>query len=119
VEFCSQIPPGLKMKGLNEKYILRKVLRAVLPEEIVRRKKRGLRAPFRQWLRGRLPEFAREMLSETAIKRKGYFHPAGVAELLEAHRRQKSDLGKHLMGVLVVQLWDEVFLRNAQGTILP
>jgi asparagine synthase (glutamine-hydrolysing) len=119
VEFCAQIPPKYKMKRLNEKYILRKALRPVLPGEIVQRKKRGLRAPFNQWLRGNLPEFAREMLSEKQIKQKGYFCPTGVSELLEMHRCNKSNVGKHLMGVLVIQLWDEIFLRHPQGVNLP
>jgi asparagine synthase (glutamine-hydrolysing) len=118
-EFCAQIPPSLKMKWLNEKYVLRRALRPLLPEEIVRRKKRGMRAPLDQWLRGKLPEFAREMLSEPSIIKKGYFHPDGVARLIEMHRGYKGDFGKHLMGVLVVQLWDEVFLRSMQRVNLP
>src|SRR5580704_3873323 len=40
VEFCSRIPPTLKMRGFREKYILREALRGVLPDEIRTRKKR-------------------------------------------------------------------------------
>lgn len=113
-ELCAQIPPALKMKWLNEKYILRKALRPFLPEEILRRKKRGLLAPRDQWLRGKLPEFAREMLSESCIKKKGYFLPERVGRLIEMHRSHKADLGKYLMAVLVIQLWDEVFIRGCR-----
>lgn len=112
VEFCARIPPSLKMKGLNEKYILRRALQTFLPPEILRRKKRGLTAPFQQWLREKLPEFAEEMLSEACIRSKGYFNPDCVALLLKTHRSGREGYGKYLMGVLVIHLWDELFLRR-------
>jgi asparagine synthase (glutamine-hydrolysing) len=111
-EFCVRIPPSLKMRGLNEKYILRRALRTILPKEILRRKKRGLRAPFKQWLQEKIPEFAQEMLSEGCLKKKGYFDPDSVERLITMHRNDRGDFAKHLMAVLVIQLWDEIFLRN-------
>ncbi len=113
IEFSSRIPPGLKMRRLEEKYILRRALRGSLPEEILRRKKRGLTAPFDQWLKGKLPAFAEDMLSEPSVRRKGYFDPAAVTELIRMHRSGQRRYGRHLMAVLITQLWDEVFIRNA------
>ncbi|MFO7955483.1 MAG: asparagine synthase (glutamine-hydrolyzing) [Candidatus Brocadiia bacterium] len=110
VEFCAQIPPGLKMRGRREKHVLREALDGVLPAPLVRRPKKGLRAPYRDWLRGELPEFAAEMLSERALRRKGHFDPGGVVRLLQRHRRGEEGCGRALMGCLVVQLVDEIFL---------
>ena len=112
VELCAQIPPSLKMRGLQEKYVLRQALRSSLPPEIAHRKKRGLSAPCQQWLREKLPDFAAEMLSETCIRTKGYFNPDCVARLLECHRSGRQNYARQLMGVLVVHLWDEQFLRG-------
>ena len=114
-EFCARIPPSLKMRRMTEKYLLRRALRPLLPEPIVRRKKWGLRAPVESWLRGPLPEFAREMLSGSCVRKKGYFRPEGVARLIEMHRKGEGNWARHLMGVLVIQVWDEVFLRSAAG----
>jgi len=70
VEFCAEIPPTLKMRGIEEKYILRRAMRDSLPAEIVRRKKRGLSAPYVQWIRD-LPEFVTDLLYEGNFAIKG------------------------------------------------
>jgi asparagine synthase (glutamine-hydrolysing) len=113
VEFCAGIPPHLKMRWIEEKYILRKAMRDILPLEILRRKKRGLAAPYGQWVRD-LPEFAMRLLSEDQIREKGYFNPKVVFQMLEQHRSKKANYGKSLMGVLGVQLWDDLFLHGCQ-----
>ena len=112
VEFAARIPPSLKMKGLREKHILREAVADLLPREIADRKKRGLRAPTEAWLRGPLPEFAAELLSERSLHRKGYFDPAGVQERLAEHRLGRGEWTHELLGVLSLQLWDEIFLQG-------
>lgn len=112
IEFCARIPPALKMKKLQEKYILRQAVRKILPGQIVWRKKRGLRAPYDQWLREKLPDFALEMLSEANLSKKGYFRPPAVHDLLKKHRAGERDCGAHLLGILGIQLWDELFMNG-------
>ena len=112
IEFCARIPPALKMKRLQEKYVLRWAARKLLPKQIVWRKKRGLRAPYDQWLREKLPDFAAEMLSEANLTQKGYFHPPAVHHLLKRHRAGENDCGAHLLGILAIQLWDELFMNG-------
>ena len=112
IEFCAKIPPTLKMKRLQEKYILRRAVKKLLPKEIVGRKKRGLSAPFDQWLRKKLPDFAVAMLSGESLSQKGYFRPLAVHDLLEKHRSGERDCGAHLMGILAIQLWDELFMKG-------
>ena len=109
VELCARIPPALKMRGLQEKHILRRALENDLPPEIVWRKKRGLAAPFVQWLR-ELPDFAVELLSPEQVRARGYFEPEVVAALVEQHRSRSANHAKSLLGVLAVQLWDDLFM---------
>ena len=109
VELCARIPPGLKMRGLQEKYILRQAMRDDLPPEIVWRRKRGLAAPFSQWLR-ELPEFAADLLSAEQVRGRGYFEPQVVAAMIEQHRGGTANHAKSLLGVLAVQLWDDLFM---------
>lgn len=111
-EFAAGIPPALKLKGRREKHILRKAVADSLPRAIVRRRKRGLRAPTTDWLRSPLPEFASELLSERALREKGYFDPACVRRLLEEHRSGRKAWTAELFSVLSLQLWDEIFLRG-------
>jgi asparagine synthase (glutamine-hydrolysing) len=113
VELCCQIPPNLKMRGLHEKYILRRALEGVLPTEILKRRKRGLSAPFWPWQR-RLPEFVADALSESRLHKKGHFNPQFVRHMLEQHQNGKAHFGKELLGVLNVQLWDDLFVQGCR-----
>jgi len=112
VEYCASVPPDLKMKGLVEKDVLRNSMKGLLPGEILTRPKRGMTSPLESWLRGSLPDFAQEMLSAERVRRKGYFSPETVSDLLRRHRRGEPLLATRIMAVLVVHLWDEIFLRK-------
>ncbi|MGK2963165.1 MAG: asparagine synthase (glutamine-hydrolyzing) [Gemmatimonadaceae bacterium] len=113
VEFCAGIPASVKMRWLREKQVLRDAMRGVLPREIVERRKRGLASPVKHWLREPLPEFAAELLSDVEIRRKGYFDPVAVAQLRARCSKGKGPYERELMPVLMVQLWDAMFIRQS------
>ena len=48
VEFCNRLPANLKLHGLTEKYLLKKLGRKWLPPEIWQRPKRPYRAPIQR-----------------------------------------------------------------------
>ncbi len=82
IEFAAKLPPELKLKVLNEKYILKKAYHHILPEEIVKRPKQPYRAPIaRVFFDERTPELIREMLNEEIIGKYGYFNPQAVKQL--------------------------------------
>lgn len=112
VEYCAGIPPALKMRRFEEKHVLREAMRGDLPAEVIRRRKRGLMTPYRQWLRDDLPEFAQDLLSTESLQAKGYFDSSAVTGLLGRHRGGREDFGWQLFGVLAIQLWDELFVRG-------
>lgn len=111
VEFCAEIPPYLKMRGLQEKHILRRAMKRDVPSEILRRRKRGLVPPLSQWI-ANLPDFATELLTEKAIRQKRYFNSEVVTGMLQSFRRGNTIYDKSLMCVVGVQLWDDLFLQN-------
>jgi asparagine synthase (glutamine-hydrolysing) len=112
VELTTRIPSALKLRGRCEKYILRQALRAHLPAEIVNRRKFGLRAPQRSWLRGPQPAFVREALSPAALQQAGYFEPTRTLRLLAEHQAGTADYSGLLAGILGVQIWDALFVRQ-------
>jgi len=111
VEFCARIPPRIKMKWLREKHVLRRAMENILPPDIVKRRKWAFQLPMDDWLRGDLPPFAAEALSEAALREAGYFDPQQVATFLRRHRQRQGNLGHALAGVLGVQLWHDLFRR--------
>jgi hypothetical protein len=50
-------------------------------------------------------------LSEASLREKGYFDPAAVGAKLKRVGREGMNPGGRLMSVLMVQLWDELFIR--------
>lgn len=109
VEFCARIPPGVKLRGGIEKRVLRDAMAGVLPREIATRPKFPMRVPVDRWLRGPLPEFAREALSASSLRATGYFVPEAVDAMVARHRAGVEDCGQAISAVLTIELWDRLF----------
>ncbi len=110
-EYCASLPAAMKERGALEKSLLRAAARDVLPLAVTARRKKGLAAPHRAWLkRARLPDWAEEALAPHALAAAGYFVPAHVAALRKAHIAGAHDYSRILMGILTTQLWHAQFL---------
>ena len=84
VEFCNRLPARMKLRGLQEKYLLKQLGREWLPPEIWRRPKRPYRAPIhRSFFNQDAPEYVRDLLSPEKIRMSGLFKPAAVSQLVE------------------------------------
>jgi asparagine synthase (glutamine-hydrolysing) len=105
VEFVMGLPPGLKLKGLTSKYILKKVMKNFLPNEVIQREKKGFGVPIAKWVKGPLKELFGDLLSSDRIKREGFLNPEYVASLLQDHLMNKKDNRKKLWTLLVWELW--------------
>lgn len=118
VEFCNQLPPGLKLYGLTDKYLLRKAVKGLIPDAVAARPKVPYRAPIHQGFFGEnSPEYVAELLSEGAIRKTGWFKPAAVEALKRkaqrATRLSESD-DMALAGILTTQLAHDAFLAHFQ-----
>ena len=119
VEFSLRIPPHIRMKGLTEKYVLRKSMSGLLPKEIMRMEKQPYRAPdARCFFEKDTGGVADAMLSTESIARKGYFDPI-YTERLVAKCRGNPNIGfkdnMALVGILSTQLLDQMYLRDFQA----
>ncbi len=84
MEFCNGLPADYKLRILDEKHILKKAARGLIPDEIVHRKKQPYRAPDAiSFVGPEAPEYVREMLSENAVKESGLFAAAAVQRLYQ------------------------------------
>jgi asparagine synthase (glutamine-hydrolysing) len=75
------LPAGLKLRGLDEKHVLKRVARDLVPPEILSRPKQPYRAPDALAFVTDPPEWVEELLSDRAIREAGIFDPAGVERL--------------------------------------
>jgi len=108
VEFCNRLPPDLKLRGLTEKYLLRRLASKWLPDEIWKRRKRPYRAPIhRSFFNAERAEWVMEVLSPDALQAAGLFNPGAVGQLvqkLEAGKRLGETDDMALAGILSAQL---------------
>ena len=115
--FAFSLPAKHRVNGFRKKVLLRKAVAPLVPEQIVRGKKRGFSIPAAAWLRGDLEPFARETLSAETVGRQGYFDPQAVARVLDRHVRGEEDLSRQLWGLLAFTLWHERHVEREPGAL--
>jgi asparagine synthase (glutamine-hydrolysing) len=108
--FAASLPPGMKLRGLTRKYLLKKVSSKWLPPSIIKRKKEGFPMPFARWFRGTARPFVRDLLSSDTIRRRGLFQPTYVERLIDEHESGAADHMGLLWGLVSVELWYRCFV---------
>jgi len=112
IEFITQIPNHLKIRGLNEKYILKNAFKDFLPLEIIQRKKQPLSASA-SWFLNLMKEPVQYYTSDSIIKEKRYFNPLYLKFIKEEQKRNgKTDYSALLLMVCFMHLWDDLFIQN-------
>jgi len=83
IEFAASLPPGFKMHGLNEKYILKKMMTGRLPGNVLKRPKQAYRAPGTScFLSTSSRDYAMDLLSDHDIGLTGLFDNDMVNKLI-------------------------------------
>ena len=107
VELAAQVPARLKVKGMETKYILKKVTEKYFPREFIYRKKWGFGIPMKKWLRGKLAPQISDTLSQKNITRVGLVKPELPARLLREHLSGKKDNKSALWNLFLLHKWYE------------
>jgi asparagine synthase (glutamine-hydrolysing) len=83
IEFCSKLPAEYKLKGLNEKYLLKKLVKGMIPESIIKRPKQPYRAPIRSaFLSENPPDYVKYLLSEKYTRETGIFDHGSISAMI-------------------------------------
>jgi len=110
IEFAASLPEHLKLRGLTTKYLLKRVLRKLVPVENLNRPKMGFGVPLSHWFRGPMKNFLGEtLLSDRALGR-GLFKPEAVKHMFGRHTRGERDYAHQLWTLLMLELWFERFI---------
>jgi asparagine synthase (glutamine-hydrolysing) len=124
IEFLNSLSPRYKLRALREKVLLRRALSPILPESIRNRAKQPYRAPdTRCFFQGDKPlPYVQELLSESNVRRSGYFHAPAVDRLLDKCRTGRAfGAGDNMAFVAVVStlLLHEHFLGGRAAKASP
>lgn len=114
IEFAARLRPAIKMRALNEKYLLKRAMAGLVPASIIERHKQPYRAPdIPAFFTGTPPDYVTELLSETKIREAGYFDPRKVQLLVNKVRQGHAFAYKDnmaLVGILSTQIWHHHFV---------
>jgi len=117
IDFAFRLPASWKLKGLNEKYLLKHAFKGLVPASIAQRGKQPYRAPIRELFSpGAASDYVDEMLSEESLKKSGYFNARKAALLYAKYRNSSSEASEFqnmaLIGILSTQLLHQQFVIN-------
>jgi asparagine synthase (glutamine-hydrolysing) len=119
VEFAAQVPDGLKIRGSEAKYILKKAVADLLPADIIYRRKMGFPTPVRQWLQdGRAQELF-TLLRDPGGLLAAYANLDAVDQLIARHQQGIEDATDRLWRLMNLQLWGEIFVLRKHGRNKP
>ena len=108
VQFCNRLPPEFKLRGLTEKWLLKRLGRKLVPTDIWQRPKQPYRAPIHQSFFGEgAPEYVLELLSERVLRESNLFDPVTVTRLVRKAQKNSrlSEIDSMaLVGILSAQL---------------
>jgi len=110
VEWMSSLSPGLKLRGREGKYLLKKAMEPHLPQEILYRPKMGFSVPLASWFRGPLRERVLEAILGPALADTGFFDRDYLEHLVSHHQSGVRDYSASLWSLLMF----EAFLRRVE-----
>jgi asparagine synthase (glutamine-hydrolysing) len=110
-EFAAALPTGMKLKGLQTKYLLKRCMSAKLPPSILNRKKEGFSIPMKNWLQHELRPMMEDVLSPRRLNQEGLFNSAYIEKLKADHLKGTANNSHQLWSLMVFEIWQDTYLR--------
>jgi len=110
VEWLATLPSGLKIKGQEGKYVFKKAMEPLLPDDVLYRPKMGFAVPLARWFRGPLKQRVRDAVLGETLAETGIFNRTYLQHLIDAHQSGARDYSSPLWALLMF----EAFLRSMQ-----
>lgn len=105
VEYSFKIDSNIKIKGNTPKYILKKAVEGIIPNEIIYRKKKGFAAPMNIWLRNEIKDYVHFYLFNSKIHKLNLFNKDFIKFLLESNLSFRYDFVQNTWNLLNLFMW--------------
>ncbi len=117
--FAATIPEAQKMAGTRTKSLLKSVMAARLPREVVSRPKMGFVVPIDRWLRHELKDMAYDTLLSAQARARELFRPDAVRALLDDHVAGRRRHNERIWALLMLELWFVMWIDAARPPARP
>jgi asparagine synthase (glutamine-hydrolysing) len=118
IELANSLPPAYKLRVLDEKHVVKRAAKGLIPDEIVSRQKQPYRAPdARSFTGADAPEYVQEVLDARNVADAGIFEPKAIAQLWKkcSSRGENGEFSNvdnmALVGAISTQLLHHQFVR--------
>ncbi|WP_321528166.1 XrtA/PEP-CTERM system amidotransferase [Sedimenticola selenatireducens] len=101
VDWISGLPPEMKLRGSEGKYLFKKALEPMLPHDILYRKKMGFAVPLASWFRGPLRDKVRNSLLSDEMLGSGLFNERYLHTLVDHHQSGIRDYSASIWTLLM------------------
>jgi asparagine synthase (glutamine-hydrolysing) len=105
IEMVQRMPSRLKLANGETKYIFKKAMEGIVPDEILYREKQGFGVPIAEWINSQLKDRMLGILREKRTVERGYFEPRYIEVLLDEHARGRRDHSHALWILWMLELW--------------
>jgi asparagine synthase (glutamine-hydrolysing) len=105
VELMANVPYHFKVRGSQTKYLLKRLMRHRLPQEIIHRPKHGFGVPVGAWLRRELRDITHDLLLGSTARSRQLFDYGTIEKVLAEHETGRRDLTNELWALVCLELW--------------
>jgi asparagine synthase (glutamine-hydrolysing) len=104
-ELMFKIPSNLKLKGTDQKYILKESMRNILPETILNRPKIGFGVPLTLWFKDELKEYVNDTLLSSNPLLSNYLDKDYVRSIVEDNKDGMRDFSSRIWSLIWFEEW--------------
>ena len=108
VDFTTRLPTHMKLRGTTTKYVLRKAMQGIVPEDILKRPKWAFRCHSRAGFGIATPPSSTNSCSANVYGRGGILDTDYVARLVAEHRNGAVDRSQMIWGLLNFEIWQRM-----------
>lgn len=106
-KFALKLPAALKVRGLETKWLLKRIAAELVSPRLTHRRKRGLSVPIATWLNGAFRSEMDRLLAPDRLRQQGLLSHVSVGRLVAEHRAGRANHARALWTLVVLQRWLE------------
>jgi asparagine synthase (glutamine-hydrolysing) len=96
--------------NLAGKYLFRRAMEGLLPDQILLKRKQGFSAPERSWYQGPLMAYVKSILLDRRTLSRGFFQETAIRQVLDEHLAGKVNHRLLIWSLLSFEYWNRLFL---------
>ncbi|ACS79146.1 asparagine synthase (glutamine-hydrolyzing) [Maridesulfovibrio salexigens] len=104
-EYMASLPPELKIKGGESKYLLKKLAERYLPKDILYRRKQGFSMPVAKWTSGDSADFTLDAISQAKPFLLQFFDMNALNKRIDEHISGRKKHKNFVWNILNLALW--------------